>query len=106
MAAGLRLAETERIVALPVDLPLVSPHVLTALGEAATGVDAAVPQTGPLPGAYARSALTVLERRIAAGKLALHEALEELETRVVPVDAALLANVNTPGDLETIAAGR
>ena len=104
VAAGLRLAESGRIVALPVDVPLVTPQALVVLAEAGVGVDAAVPETGPLPGAYARSALPVLERRLAAGKLALHEALEELERRVVQVDEALLANVNTPADLQAIAA--
>jgi molybdopterin-guanine dinucleotide biosynthesis protein A len=58
-----------------------------------------VPQTGPLPGAYRRSALPVLERRIQAGDLALHRALGELVTRVVQQDGDLLRNVNTPADL-------
>jgi molybdopterin-guanine dinucleotide biosynthesis protein A len=62
-------------------------------------VDAAVAQTGPLPGAYRRTALPVLEHRIATGDLALHEALAELRTRVVECDDALLVNVNTPTHL-------
>jgi molybdopterin-guanine dinucleotide biosynthesis protein A len=66
---------------------------------AAACADAAVPQTGPLPGAYRRSALAVLERRLAAGDLALREALDELDARVVRIDPAQLANVNTPDDL-------
>jgi molybdopterin-guanine dinucleotide biosynthesis protein A len=41
----------------------------------------------------------VLERRVAAGELALHRALAELETRVVDVDPGQLRNVNTPADL-------
>ena len=64
--------------------------------------DAAVPQTGPLPGAYARSALPVLERRLAAGELALRGALDELDVRVVRLPSASLANVNTPDDLDRI----
>lgn len=99
VAAGLRLAPTELCVFLPTDMPAVTPELLHALAEAAEDVDAAVPQTGPLPGAYRRSALPVLERRIAAGELALREALAELRTRVVRLDAEQLANVNTPGDL-------
>ena len=70
---------------------------LRALGEACA--DAAVPQTGPLPGAYARSALSVLERRLAAGELSLRRALAELDTRVVELDERLLVNANTPADL-------
>jgi len=59
----------------------------------------AVVQTGPLPGAYRRSALLVLERRIAAGQLGLSDALGELEVRVVRADPDLLHNINTPEEL-------
>ena len=99
VAASLRLAETDVCVVLPTDMPFVSARLLRSLAEAAEGVDAAVVQTGPLPGAYRRSALPVLERRIASGELALHEALGELETRTVEADADELRNVNTPEDL-------
>jgi len=99
LAAALRLAGTELVVVLPTDMPLVTADLLRALVDAAEGHDAAVPQTGPLPGAYRRSALPVLERRIVAGDLALHRALEELRTNVVELDEAALRNVNEPGDL-------
>ena len=99
VAAGLAQAAAELCVVLPTDMPHVTPALLRSLAAAAEGVDAAVPQTGPLPGAYRRTALAVLERRIAAGELALHAALVELETRVVECDEALLANVNDPADL-------
>jgi molybdopterin-guanine dinucleotide biosynthesis protein A len=99
VTAALRLAETDLCVVLPTDMPLVSAELLRALAVGAEGVDAAVVQTGPLPGAYRRSAVPVLERRIAAGELALHRALAELETRVVEADAGELRNVNTPADL-------
>jgi molybdopterin-guanine dinucleotide biosynthesis protein A len=99
VAASLRLAETDLCVVLPTDMPFVSAGLLRSLAEAAGGVDAVVVQTGPLPGAYRRSALPVLERRIAVGELALHEALAELETRSVDGDVEELRNVNTPADL-------
>jgi molybdopterin-guanine dinucleotide biosynthesis protein A len=99
VAAGLRLAETDLCVVLPTDMPFVRADLLLALVGAAEGVDAAIVQTGPLPGAYRRSALPVLARGIAAGELALHRALGELETRVVEADPAELRNVNTPADL-------
>jgi molybdopterin-guanine dinucleotide biosynthesis protein A len=99
LAAALRLAGAELVVVLPTDMPLVTADLLRALVDAAEGHDAAVPQTGPLPGAYRRSALPVLERRIVAGDLALHGALEELRTNVVELDEAALRNVNEPGDL-------
>jgi molybdopterin-guanine dinucleotide biosynthesis protein A len=73
---------------------------LQALGDACA--DAAVSQTGPLPGAYSRSALTTLQERLAQGELALHEALDQLETRVVELDAELVQNVNTERELERL----
>jgi len=99
VAAALREAQAELCVVLPTDMPKVTPALLRSLAAAAEGVDAAVPQTGPLPGAYRRTALPGLERSIAAGELALHRALAGLETRVVECDDALLANVNEPADL-------
>ena len=99
LAAALRVAGAEVCVVLPTDMPRVTPALVRSLARAAEGADVAVPQTGPLPGAYRRSALAVLERRIAAGDLALHRALAELDVRVVECDEALLANVNEPADL-------
>jgi molybdopterin-guanine dinucleotide biosynthesis protein A len=99
VAAALRHASRDTCVVLPTDMPDVTPALLLRLARAAEGVDAAVPQTGPLPGAYRRSALPVLERRIAAGELALRDAVAELEHRVVHASPAELRNVNTPEDL-------
>ena len=89
----------ELVVVLPTDMPQVTVGLLRELAGAAEGYDVAVPQTGPLPGAYRRTALPVLERRIAAGDLALHRALAELRVRVVELDEASLRNVNAPRDL-------
>jgi molybdopterin-guanine dinucleotide biosynthesis protein A len=99
VAAGLRLAPTELCVFLPTDMPWVTPGLLRTLADAAVGLDAAVPQTGPLPGAYRRSASPALERRIGTGELALRDALVELRTREIELDRRLLGNVNTPADL-------
>ena len=99
VAAALRLAATRLCVVLPTDMPFVSAALLRSLAEGAEGVDAAVVQTGPLPGAYRRSALPVMERRIAAGEFALYRALEELETKVVEADLEQLRNLNTPVEL-------
>jgi len=100
VVAGLRSARNDRCVVLPVDVPRITREALETL--AAAGGDAAVPQTGPLPGAFARSALRVLERRLAAGELALHQALDGLDVRIVMIEPSLLANVNTPDDLSRI----
>jgi molybdopterin-guanine dinucleotide biosynthesis protein A len=97
LVAGLRAAAHELCVVLPVDTPRIEPETLAALAAACE--DVAVPQTGPLPGAYRRTALPALERRLADGELALHEALDELRTRIVTIDPAQLANVNTLDDL-------
>jgi molybdopterin-guanine dinucleotide biosynthesis protein A len=102
VVAGLKAAPTEVAVFLPVDCPLVTPEALQALAEACA--DAAVPETGPLPGAYARSALPVLMERLEQGELALYEALSELDVRTVALDSELLANVNTERDLDRLRA--
>jgi molybdopterin-guanine dinucleotide biosynthesis protein A len=102
VVAGLREAPTDIAVFLPVDCPLVTPDALRSLADACA--DAAVPETGSLPGAYAKSALPILEERLAAGELALDEALSELDVRTVELDADLLANVNTERDLDRLRA--
>jgi molybdopterin-guanine dinucleotide biosynthesis protein A len=106
VAAALRLAESDVCVVLPTDVPAVTPELLRDLAEAARGVDAAVVQTGPLPGAFSISALPVLERCIAGGELALHRALAELATRTVTFPASLLVNVNSHEDLDRLAEGK
>jgi molybdopterin-guanine dinucleotide biosynthesis protein A len=102
VVAGVRAARFEICVFLPVDTPLVGERELRMLAAACR--EAAVTQTGPLPGAYRRSASRVLERRLAAGELALYAAVEELDAVRVPIDEPLLANVNTPEDLRALAA--
>ena len=97
VVAGLRAARTEVSVFCPVDAVRITADALRALGRACA--DAAVPQTGPLPGAYGKRALPVLERRLATGRLALREALTELDVRVVQLDAGVLLDVDTEGEL-------
>jgi len=92
--AGLRAASNDIAVFLPVDCPLVTPGVLRELGDAV-----AVPQTGPLPGAYAKSMLEELERRVARGELGLRG----VNQHVIELDAPQLANANTPLELLTVA---
>ncbi len=90
LIAGLRAASHEACVALPVDCPLVTPQLLHDLLDAG-----AVPQTGPLPGAYPKALLPELESRVAAGELSLRGVnRNELE-----VDERLVRNVNTRVDL-------
>lgn len=99
LVAGLRAATTELCVVLPVDTPLVTPELLLELADACR--DAAVSQTGPLPGAYRKSVLPAL----ASGELSIRKAIEGLDVTTLEVDAALLVNVNTPADLSALDAG-
>lgn len=93
--AGLAAARHDVCLFLPVDVPLVTRAALRALAEAV-----AVPASGPLPGAYRRSILPEVERRIRLGQLAVRGLAE----RVLELDEALFANANTRADLARIAA--
>jgi molybdopterin-guanine dinucleotide biosynthesis protein A len=97
VVAGLRAAANDVAVFVPVDCPWMTPGAVRALGEACR--DAAVPPTGPLPGAWARSALPLLEQRLANGPLALYRVYDELDVVTVELDPSVVADVDTPGDL-------
>jgi molybdenum cofactor guanylyltransferase len=97
VVAGLRAAANEVAVFVPVDCPWMTPDAVRALGDACR--DAAVPRSGPLPGAWSRSALPLLEQRLANGPLALYRTYDELDVVTVELDAAVVADVDTPGDL-------
>lgn len=91
--AGLRAARSDTAVFLPVDCPLVTAALVRELGRRV-----AVPQTGPLPGAYSKSHLPELERRLAAGDYSLRG----VNPRVLAVDERLLADADTPGELSAL----
>ncbi|HEY4348308.1 MAG TPA: formate dehydrogenase accessory sulfurtransferase FdhD [Gaiellaceae bacterium] len=99
IVAGLQASGTDLCLVIPVDCPALTRHELKRLATACVGMDAAVPQTGPLPGAYRRSSLPVLERRLADGKLKIREALAELSVVEVELPPEALANVNARADL-------
>jgi molybdopterin-guanine dinucleotide biosynthesis protein A len=94
LVAGLRAAHTDVCVVLPVDMPWMTAEALRALAGACR--DAAIPQTGPLPGAYRKSVLAALT----SGELSIRRAIAGLDVAVVELDESLLGNVNTPQDLE------
>lgn len=94
LVAGLRAATTDVCVVIPVDMPSLTADALRALAAACR--DAAVPQTGPLPGAYRKTALPALE----SGELSIRRAIVGLDVAVVDIDPEVLANVNTPADVD------
>jgi molybdenum cofactor guanylyltransferase len=97
VVAGLRAAAHDVCVFLPVDCPHVTADVLRPFGDACR--DAAVTVEGPLPGAWARSSLTVLERRLREGHLSLLRAYDELDVAHVDIDSGLVADADTPEEL-------
>jgi molybdopterin-guanine dinucleotide biosynthesis protein A len=97
VVAGLRAATHDVAVVIPVDMPRLTREALRELAGACR--DVAVPPTGPLPGAYRRSALPALERALAAGTLSLRDAIGDLDVAIVDLGASVLVNVNTPDDV-------
>ena len=91
--AGLRAAATATAVFLPVDCPLVTPGLLCEIGERE-----AVPQTGPLPGAYSKADLPELERRLASDELSLRG----VNPNVIEVGEYELVNLNTREELSAL----
>jgi molybdopterin-guanine dinucleotide biosynthesis protein A len=96
LAAGVRAASTQVSVVLPVDCPLITVEALHALADAC--LDAAVPQTGPLPGAYRKTALRAFD----SDDLSIRRALARLQVAVVPLDPTVLVNINTVNDLRDL----
>jgi molybdopterin-guanine dinucleotide biosynthesis protein A len=90
VVAAVRAAKHDVCVVLPVDCAFITPETLRRLGGAV-----AVPQTGPLPGAYSKKMLPELERRLRAGDLSLRG----VNTRVVEVEQRELRDVDVPDDL-------
>jgi len=81
-------------------MPMLTAAALRELAAACR--DVAVAQSGPLPGAYRRTALPALELALAEERLALREAIAELDVAIVDLDARLLVNVNTPDDVQRL----
>jgi molybdopterin-guanine dinucleotide biosynthesis protein A len=53
----------------------------------------------PLCGIYARSSLDTLIKAAKHGRYGLHEALEQLDTRLISVNSDSWRNINRPGDI-------
>ena len=100
IVAGLRAATHELAVVIPVDVPLLTTAAVRELAAACR--DVAMPPSGPLPGAYRRTALPALELALAESRLSLREAIAALDVVIVELDAHELTNVNTPGDVQRL----
>ncbi|MBV8064970.1 MAG: molybdenum cofactor guanylyltransferase [Actinobacteria bacterium] len=94
LVAGLRAATTDLSVVVPVDMPCLTPDALRALAGACR--DVAIPPTGPLPGAYRKSALDALQ----SGERSIRRAIAVLDVVTVELPPELLVNVNTPADVD------
>jgi molybdopterin-guanine dinucleotide biosynthesis protein A len=121
LASALAAAGAERVLIVATDLPLVTPELLLAL-VAWPEADAVVPRTAershPLCALYRRERVLPLAReRLAAGRLAVHDLLEGLETAYLEAedlkrldpDGDALSPMNTPDErarLEARLAGR
>jgi molybdopterin-guanine dinucleotide biosynthesis protein A len=91
VVAALRAASNDCCVVVPVDCAWLSADSICLLGE-----NVAVPQTGPLPGAYTKAMLPELERRMDVGELSLRGVNEN----VVELPLAELRDADVPSDLD------
>jgi molybdenum cofactor guanylyltransferase len=94
VVAGLRAARSDVCVFLPVDVPFISAQTILQLAANAP----AAPRNGPLPGAYPRTLLPVLERKLERGDYSLRD----LERTTVEVDPHELPNINTAAELASL----
>jgi molybdopterin-guanine dinucleotide biosynthesis protein A len=110
--AALAAARDDVVAIVACDMPFVTSAFLTRLVDLARDADAVVPRTErgyhPLCAAYTRACHPAVARRLADRRLTMSGLLEELRVRELTpgeIDAfgdrhRLLANVNTPADLE------
>lgn len=92
------------VLVCPTDVPTVPPGLLAALTELAAHASAPVvlarsDRPEPLIGFYARSALAALREGLRDGARGPAQVLDLTSVPTVPVAAADVLNVNTPGDL-------
>jgi molybdenum cofactor guanylyltransferase len=111
LVGGLAASPHHLLAAVAVDMPFVSPELLSLLADLQDGEDAVVPVTDsgaePLHAVYAKTALPGLREASAKGRFVLRAVLEGLRVRLVeeaewrradPTGRFAL-NVNRPEDL-------
>lgn len=113
--AALGAARDDRLLLVACDMPFVTADFLASLLALSDSVDAVVPRTErgyhPLCAVYGRSCHPAVIRRLAERRLKMLDLFEELNVHVVgPEHVAmyggdrLLANVNTPDELDSLQA--
>ncbi len=105
LVAALRRAGERGLLLLPVDMAGLTGEDLTVLIDGFHAGDEPVLARGPERRHPALSIWTSSSRRaaetaLAAGRLALHALLDQLEARELDLPDAALVNWNRPGDLE------
>ena len=114
--AALAACRRDHVMIIAGDMPYVSAQLVAYLMSLGGGADAVVPRTErgyhPLCAVYARRCEHAVAARLAAGTRAMQDLLSDVSVRVVEaVELAafgdpnrLLANVNTPADLDQVEA--
>ena len=113
--AALASARDDAVVVVACDMPFVSARFLASLLDLVRGVEAVVPlidsRHHPLCAVYTRQCQERVARRLANGQLTMMGLLDEVRVRVVTARdlpgfdcRRLVANVNTPGELENLEA--
>ena len=112
---ALEACSSDALLAVAVDMPLFDPGLagyMAAFMHSGCRAVAALDRSGrrhPLCAIYAKSAAPVLAKRLAAGNRRLQDALDALDAVDAPLAHSIypdsvLTNVNTPGDLNALAA--
>ena len=113
--AALAAARDNVVAVVACDMPYVTASFIEALLARLEGADIVVPRTSrglhPLCAVYTRACQDAIARRLAGQQLAVVGLFDEMRVRVVDDHdlpgydfERLLANVNTPDDLEAVAA--
>lgn len=96
----LRKSKAHSIVFLACDMPSVSVQTIQKLCSISEPVFCKGPNGPGFPFMIPKTAVTIVERQIAAKEFALHKLAAALKAKLIsPVDPAELINLNTPAEL-------
>lgn len=92
----------DAVAVVACDVPHLVPDAVRAVLAARPGHDVAVAESGrlqPLVACWSTTALPKIESMFGAGVRSMHDIVAALDAVLVPLDSAVLRNVNTPDDL-------